>query len=161
MLASAQFWVLVSFLVLLAVCAYYGLRPTLKMLDDRAERIRKQLSEAEGLREEAQRELQEAQRLQRQAKKDAEDIAAHARTEAERIRENAKAEVGEQMERRERLTNQRIEQREREAMAEIRGRAADVAVAATERILRDNLTDNKANNLVDSAIQDVRQQLYH
>jgi len=160
MLASAQFWVLISFLILLAMALYWGLRPTLGMLDKRAERIRQQISEAEELREEAQRELAEAKRTQREARRDAEEIVEHARAEAKRMREQAEQDIKDQMARRERLTMQRIEQTEREALEEVRGRIAQVAVAATERLCRDNMTDKRAGELVDEAIADVGNRLH-
>ena len=159
MLASAEFWVLISFLILAAMGLYWGLRPTLGMLDKRAERIRQQIHEAEELREEAQRQLAEAKRTQREAKRDAEEIVEHARTEAQRLRDRAEQDIKEQMERRERLTMQSIEQTEREAMEEVRARIAQVAVNATERLCRDNMTDKRANELVDQAIQDVGRRL--
>ena len=52
------------------------------MLDDRADKIRQELEEAQRLREDAQATLASYQRRQRDALKEAEDIIAHAREEA-------------------------------------------------------------------------------
>ena len=74
MLSTPEFWVAAGFVIFVIVAA----KPTMKalgtMLDDRAEGIRKQIEEAQTLREEAQAALANYQRLQRDALKEAEEI---------------------------------------------------------------------------------------
>lgn len=160
MLQSPETWVAVAFIIIAAIGLYYGLRPVLSGLDERAARIRREIEEAEQLREEAQKQLAESKRKQREAQREAEEILEHAKTEAKRIRENAEKDLEAQLERRERQTVDKIEQAEHQALREVRNRAVDVAVAATERLLRDNLTDNKSNELIDAAIKDVSQRMH-
>ena len=159
MLDNPTVWTAVGLLIFLAIALYYGLRPVLKGLDRRAEKIRKDIDEAERLREEAQRTLAEYKKKQREAQREAEEIVEHARTEAKRMRERAEKDLEEQLKRRERLTMEKIEQAEAKALAEVRNRAVDIAVAATEQLMRDNLTDKASGQLVDQAIKDVQQRL--
>lgn len=89
MLRTAEFWVLVAFVVFV-VLAFKPLRKAVTgALDERAEQIRKQLDEANKLREEAQATLASYKRKQRDALKEAEEIVTHAKAEAERLRAEA------------------------------------------------------------------------
>jgi F-type H+-transporting ATPase subunit b len=160
MLESATFWVAVAFVITVGTAAYYGLRPALRGLDQRAEKIRKDIDEAERLREEAQRQLADYKKKQREAQREAEEIVEHAKAEAKRMRERAERELEEQLERRERLTMEKIEQAEKQALAEVRNRAVDIAVVATEQLLRDNMSADQHQKMVDSTIQGVRKHLH-
>jgi len=155
MLASPDTWVAVGFLIFLGMVLYWGLNPVLRALDARTERIRGEIRQAERLREEAQRELGEARRRQREAEQEAEAILAHARTEAERLKDKAEAELKRQLERREQQTRDKIQQAEQQAVQDIRDRAVDAAVAATRNLVRENLSEKKATELLDGAIKDV------
>jgi len=84
-LAQPEFWVAASFVAFFVV-VWKPLRSALVGgLDARAERIRKELDEAQRLREEAQTLLADFQRKQRDAIQEAETIVARARGEAERL----------------------------------------------------------------------------
>ena len=160
MLQNTTFWVAVAFVIFIAIVGYYGLRPILRTLDARAEKIRKDIDEAEKLREEAQRQLAEYKKKQREAQREAEEIVEHAKTEAKRMRERTERDLEEQLKRRERLTMEKIEQAEAQAIAEVRNRAADIAVLATEQLLRDTIADSHQQRLVDSTIEGVRKNLH-
>lgn len=159
MLASTTTWVAVSFVIFMAMALYWGLRPVLKSLDARAERIRKEIRDAEQLREEAQQQLADSKRRQREAHHEAEEIVEHARAEAKRMRDQAETDIKQQLERRERQTMDRIHQAEQQAIRELRNRAVDIATAATTELLRENLSDKKATELVDGAIKDLPEKL--
>ena len=160
MIGSPEFWVAVAFVILLAMGLYWGLRPILGMLDQRSARIRKQIDEAQQLREEAQRTLAEYKRRQRDAAKEAEEIVEHAKEEAKRLRERAETDIERQLERREQMTIEKIEQAEQQALQEVREQAVEVAVAATARLLRENLGKDKQSALVDEAIEDISKRLH-
>jgi F-type H+-transporting ATPase subunit b len=160
MLQSTTFWVAVAFVIFIAIVGYYGMRPILRTLDARGEKIRKDIDEAEKLREEAQRQLADYKKKQREAQREAEEILEYAKTEAKRMRERAERDLDEQLKRRERLTMEKIEQAEAQALAEVRNRAADIAVRATEQLLRDNMSDAHQKQLVDNTIEGVRKNLH-
>lgn len=159
MLQSAETWVAVAFLIFLAIVLYYGLRPILRALDARAERIRKDIEQAEQLREEAQRQLADYKRRQREGQREAEAIIEHAKVEAKRMRQQAEADLKAQLDRREQLTEEKIRQAEQKAIQEIRDRAVDIAMAASARLMRENLSEKRANELLDEAIDDLPKRL--
>lgn len=160
MLQSAEFWVLVATVVFVVV-AFKPIRQNLvAMLDQRAERIRAELEEAQRLREEAQTLLATCQRRQREALKEAEDIIAHAREEAERIRRQAAADLEHLIQRREQQAMDKIAQAETQAMQEVRAVTVDIAVAAAHRILAERLDGARAERLVEAAIAELPRHLH-
>ena len=113
-------------------------------------------------RDVAQAALASFQRKQRDALAEAEEIVAHARLEAERLREKALAELEETFKRRESQADDRIQQAQQAAAMEVRNSAVDVAVAATRRLIAQQLQKDAARSaaLIDAAIEDLPKRLH-
>ncbi|MGP1255053.1 MAG: F0F1 ATP synthase subunit B family protein [Kiloniellales bacterium] len=159
MLGSEYTWITLALFIFFALVFWKGLRPVLTSLDKRADRIRKELDEAQTLREDAQKMLAEYKRKQRDALKEAEEIVEHAKAEAERLRKSAEADLEASLKRREELAMAKIEQAELNAINEVRNQAVDVAVAAAAKLIAQQVDDKKAEELTSSAIQDVAKRL--
>ena len=156
MLALPETWVLVSFVLFVALLVYYKIPDKVaKALDDRADRIKIELEEAHRLREEAQLILADYQRKRRDAEKEAEDIIAMARREAQFYAEGSRKALKESLERRVRLAEEKIARAEEQAIQEIRSRSVDVAVAAAESIIARELQGNSGTDLVTKGIREV------
>jgi len=154
MLLSAEFWVLVSFLVFVGIVMYLRVPGKIgKALDDRADKIRKELDEARRLREEAQAVLADYQRRAREAEDEARGIIEQARREAEALEAETEAKLRESLERRTRLAEEKIARAEAQAVSEVRASAIDVAVTAAEAILRDKAAGDKGNALIEDGIR--------
>lgn len=153
--STPEFWVAVAFVFFVGLLFKPGSKFVIGALDERAERIRSQLDEAQRLREEAQHLLAEYQRKQRQALQDAEAILNQARATAERHREDSAAELAQTLERRERQAMDRIAQAEAEALAEVRAVAVAVSVEATRKLLAESIDEAKADQLIDAAIAEL------
>lgn len=159
MFSDPEFWIVVSFAVFVALMV----KPSKKMLaslDARATRIKAQIEEAQKLREDAQHLLAEYQRKQRQAIEEAGQILAHARAEATRHREQTAQALEVALKRRERQAMDRIAQAEAQAVEEVRQAAADVAIAATRRLLESGLDDAKRAEMIEAAIKELPQKIH-
>ncbi len=89
--SSAEFWVLISFLLFFAVLFYKGVPKMITgALDDRAEKIRTELDDARRLREEAQQLLADYQRKAREADDEAKSIIDQAKREAHALAEETR-----------------------------------------------------------------------
>ncbi len=149
---EAEFWVLVAFVLAIALLVYKVGAPILAMLDARAAKIKAELDEASRLREEAQSRLAEFQRKQRDAAKEVAGIAALARAEAERAAAQGARDLEAAIERRKRVALEKIALAEAKATAELRNRAVDVAVAALGAMLAHDLDATRRSTLIDEAI---------
>ncbi|MGM0559560.1 MAG: F0F1 ATP synthase subunit B [Pseudomonadota bacterium] len=159
MFSSEYTWITIALLLFLALAAWKGLRPMLAKLDSRSERIRKEIEEAQALREEAQKLLADYKRRQRDALKEAEEIVEHAKTEAQRIRQNSEKELEESLQRREQMMMDKISQAEADAIAEVRNQAVDVAIAAAGKLIAENLDKDGQKALTESSIETVGNKL--
>lgn len=160
-LADPTFWVAIGLAVFLVVVIYMGAHKTLaRMLDERAANIKRELSEAKRLREEAQALLAQYQGKQREAEKEAEAILVQARAEADRIAKETRTQLDQMIERRTKQAQDKIGQVEAEASAEVRAAAVGAAVTASEALIRERLSAQKSDALVDQAIGDLRGKLH-
>lgn len=157
---DATFWALIGLILFLAILVYFGVPGMIaKALDARAERIRHDLDEARRLRDEAQQLLAEYQRKRKEAEQEAGDIVAAAKREADIMVAEAKQKSDDYVARRTTLAEQKIAQAERDAVAEVRGRAVDIAVAAAGKMLADKVDSGKDAGLFKSALAEVKARL--
>jgi F-type H+-transporting ATPase subunit b len=149
------FWVLISF-ILFVIAVYKPIKKAmLGGLDARIAEIRREVEDAEKLREEAQSLLANYQRQQRQAIQDAEAIVEKAREDAERHKTEAEDAITEMVRRQEEQATEKIAQAEAAAVQEVREMAVDLAIAASERLLAERLSGAEGEALVDKAIEDL------
>lgn len=160
MFADPTFWVLVAFVIFFVLVAKKGSAVVTEGLDKRAAGIKSKLDEAEKLREEAQTLLATYKRKQNDAIKEAEEILAHAKDQAASNAERASKDLEAQLARREAQVNDRISQAEAQALADVRGKAADIAISATRELLSVKLTDKQSGLLIDDAIKDLPNRLH-
>jgi F-type H+-transporting ATPase subunit b len=152
LLRSAEFWVLIAFVIAFGVLAWKATPILVRQLDARAAKIKDELDTTRRLRDEAERVLAEYQRKQRDAMREAEAIVAHAREEAERAAERAAREIEAALERKKRAASEKIALDEATALAEVRHRAIEVALAAVRHALAETLAPEKRAALLDDAI---------
>ncbi|MCW2308237.1 F0F1 ATP synthase subunit B family protein [Rhodobium gokarnense] len=153
---DATFWALVALILFFIVIFWVKVPGKIgASLDARAERIQKELDEARRLREEAQALLADYQRKRREAEQEAEDIIAEAKAEAERLTAVTNKSLEEMIERRTKAAEVKITQAEAQAVAAVRARAADVAVAAAEQILAEKVSGDAASKMIETSIKDV------
>ncbi len=158
--ADPAFWAMIGLLLFFAVLIYFKVPGSLgKQLDERAERISKELDEARKMRDEAQELLASYQRRQREAEVEAETIVEAAKKEAKRIREHAREDLEERLERRTRMAEAKIAQAEQEAAAEVKAAAADLAADAAEKLVRDKLDDKGRKTIFKTSLDALEQRL--
>lgn len=153
---NPTFWVAVAFVIFVALTFKPISKALSGGLDSRSEQIRRELEEAAALREEAQKSLADYRKLQSEAAREAEELIAHTVKEAQRIREQAELDLEASLKRREQAAVEKIAQAEAKAMAEVRGHAVDIAIAATGKLLEEKLDSTRADAIVDQSIADLR-----
>ena len=150
------FWMTVVFLVVLFILWKWGFPVIVKMVDERKAFIDESLRKAHeanerlaNIQKEGESILQEAREKQAQILKEAADTRDaivekaqdKARAEGARLLEEARA---------------AIEQEKKAAIADIRQQVATLSVEIAEKVLRQNLKDDKAQmDLIDRMLDDV------
>ncbi|MEP2943660.1 MAG: F0F1 ATP synthase subunit B [Hyphomicrobiales bacterium] len=156
---DATFWATAAFVAFIGLMFYLKVpAKIIGSLDGRADDIRSELDEARKLREEAQALLAEYQRKRNDAEKEAEDIIESAKREADHLASESKSKLDDYVTRRTKVAEQKIAQAEQQAIQDVKSIAAERAIAASESILIDKLSDGGAA-LVKSSIAEVKAKL--
>ena len=146
---------LINFGILLLLLRLFAYKPIMKMLDQRAQRIKESLEAGERAKQEAvsaekevAKKIEEAsasgQKIVEQASKAAEEVRKRAeqdaRKEAEAIIEKARAETQRQKE---------------ESLTELRKEVADLAVAVAGKALGESLDKNTQEALISNVMKEA------
>ena len=148
-------WVAVGFVVFIALVWRKAGAALGGMLDERSAKIRADLEEAKTLRDEAVAELKTYQRLHHEAADEAKAIVKAAEATAERIRETAEKKAVAAVKRREQQADAKIRAAEASMIAELRDRAASLAIATASEIITTKLDDKTSLALVAQATAEI------
>jgi F-type H+-transporting ATPase subunit b len=149
-------WVVVIFLILLAILYKSAWKNVLSGLKAREERIRSGIADAEAARTRAEATLREYNQQLAAAEQRVRDLIAGAQADGERIAAQIRVR-GEQeaQEAKERATKE-IEAARKQALAEIYEQTAQLATNVAEKILRRNLNADDQRDLVASSLDQVQ-----
>ena len=148
-------WTIVCFLIALWVLKRYAFGPIQKMIDERRERIRRSLEDAEEAREEARRLLEEHRSLIGQARSEGEQILAEARRVAESQRERVKEETEAERQRRLEDIQRQIQAETQRALGQIRAEVAELAVVAASKVTGKVLDAQDDRRLIEEAVSEL------
>jgi F-type H+-transporting ATPase subunit b len=148
-------WTILCFLIVLFVLKRYAFGPIQSIIDERRERIRRALDEADDAREEARRLLEEHRQLIGQARGEAEEIRNAARHDADAQLRRVKDEAEADRQRRLEDTRRQIEAETRRSLEKIREQVAELSLVAAEKVTRGALDDKDQRRLIDEAIGDL------
>jgi F-type H+-transporting ATPase subunit b len=148
-------WTLVCFAITFFVLKRFAFGPVQRIIDERRQRIRQALEEADKARAEARRLLEEHRSLMQQARGDAEQILAEARRIAEAQGERMRGELEADRQRRLEETTKQIEAETRRALEQIRAEVAELALVATGKVTGKVLTGEDHRRLIEDAVSEL------
>jgi F-type H+-transporting ATPase subunit b len=148
-------WTLVCFGITFYVLKRFAFGPIQKVIDERRQRIRQSLDEADHARDEARRLLEEHRALMNEARGQAEEILSEARRVGEAQRERLREELESERQRRIEDTRKQVEAETRRALEQLRAEVAELTVIATSRVTGKVLDDKDHRRLIDEAIGEL------
>ncbi|MGE4314341.1 MAG: hypothetical protein AB7E85_08755 [Pseudobdellovibrionaceae bacterium] len=157
--ANTANWVAISFVIFAFVAYKAGRASVLNSLDEKIEKIKRDLHTAENLRVEAQELLAQYQRKQREANSEAKRILDTAKKHTAQIQAQAEEQLEEAAMRRESWLAARLERMEADAIKEIKAQASELAIAATTEILSTRIDQDINARLIDQTLEELPQKL--
>ena len=148
-------WTLVCFAITFFVLRKFAFGPIQKTIDERRERIRSSVEEAERARAEARKLLEEHKALIGQAKSEAGEILTEARKVADSQRDRAREEIEADRQRRLEDTRKQIEAETARALEQIRSEVATLTLVATSKVTGKVLDRDDHRKLIDDAIGEL------
>ena len=148
-------WTLISFGITFFVLRRYAFGAIQKIVDERRQRIRDALQEADTARAEARKMLDEHRAMMTEARGKAEEILAEARRVAESQRVRMREELESERQRRLEETTRQIEAETVRALELIRAEVADLTVIATQKVTGKVLDEADHKRLIEEAIGEL------
>ena len=145
---------LLNFLILLGILYLLAYKPIIRLLDQRAERIRESLAAADEARQEATSAREAIEEQINEARREGQRLLDQAREASDRFR-------GEEMDRARGEAEAFIErahtdiQRERDAaIQEVRANFGELAITAAERVIRRSLDRQAHQELISQVLEE-------
>ena len=152
-------WTTINFLILLALLWKLAWKPLMTALDKREQAVRASVAAAQEAKDLAEAQRTEQEEVLRQARADAAKLVDQGRSEAQRVREDlvvkARAEADELVAR----ARRQIDSERAQAVTQVREVAADLAIAAAERLLETALDDARHRKVVEQYIASLPETL--
>ena len=148
-------WGAISFVILfflLAKFAYPGLK---QGMDNRAEKIRSGLDDAEKAKTDAQRILDEYQRQLADAKSESGRIIEEARQAADKLRQDLKRQAETEVAELRARSQEDIQAQVQRAMADLQARVGELAIELAEKVVERSLDRETNMQLIENYINQV------
>tara|TARA_B100000965_G_scaffold74000_1_gene58420 strand:- start:705 stop:1190 length:486 start_codon:yes stop_codon:yes gene_type:complete len=155
MFSDPQFWVAVAFLLFIAAI-FNPVRKILKTnLDSKIKDIKDKIEEAENLKNETQVTLSEIKKRQNDVQSEIQNIHKEAEKKVKQLEETAESKLKDQIAKRQVLTEAKIDQLTRDANNLIQSHISSTAISATIAILKQKLSNQEQQKLIDKSIEDL------
>ena len=155
MFSDPQFWVAVAFVIFL-LAVFKPIKKILSAsLDSKILEIKKNIDEAENLKNETQLTLSDIKKRQNEVKSEINNIRDNANKKVKDLESAAKQKLNDQIAKREFLSKAKIEQMTRDANSSIQRIISLTAIEATVNLIEDKLNEQDKQNLIDQSIKDL------
>ena len=151
-------WGGLGFLVVFFFLAKFGMPAIKTTMNERTERIRNDLDSAEAQRSEAEHLLAEYRAQLNDAKSEAGRIIEESRQAADQIKRDQEVRLNEELAELRTRAVADIDAAKAQAMSDLRGEVAKLAIGAAETIVQRNLDEATQTQLVDEYISSIARQ---
>jgi F-type H+-transporting ATPase subunit b len=148
-------WTLLAFGITMWVLSRFAFPRISAALEERAQKVAKNIEESERQRREADELLAEYRERLKEAREQADDIVARARKAGENSKAEATAEGKAKREELVAAARKDIETETKRSLEQLRKEVADLTVLATEKVARKSLSEEDQRRLVDEALSEV------
>lgn len=150
------FWMLIAFLVVFGVLAKFGFPAIINMVNERKAYIDDSLKKAHEANERLSNIQAESESLLREAREKQQEMLRDAQATRDNIVANAQSKAKEEAARLLDDAKAQIEAEKHAAIREIRAQMAELSVGVAEKVLRQNLADDKAQmDLIGRVLDEV------
>jgi F-type H+-transporting ATPase subunit b len=146
---------IVNFFILLFLLKKFVFPPIVNMLDDRKKRIAEGLTAADAARREAEEERKQLMAQIEAERAEAQQRVAAASAQAERVKEDILAEARQEAEAIKTSAIEEAEAEKQRILAEAHKQIAELAMLATERIVRKGLDEKTQHEIIDDFLSQV------
>ena len=159
---DATFWVAISFFIFLGGLIYLKVPQKINIsLNDEINKIKKELDEAEKLKNEAKNLLGEYEKKISESKKESKNILNHAKKENDKIIIEKTQKFHQLMDERKKSTEQKIIQIKENALRDIKNISVKISMEAVEHLIKNSIDKNKIATLYIKSLEQAKTSLKH
>ncbi|MCC3144886.1 F0F1 ATP synthase subunit B [Halanaerobium sp. Z-7514] len=152
---TTMLWQVFNFFVLMYLLKRYLYSPIKEILDKRAAHVNSEIDEAEKMREEAKELKAKYQNKLKEAHNEAQSIIDRAEDRANQKAKNIVKEAEKRAENIKQKKLAEIEKAKKETMAELRNKVASMTILATNRLIQEQLDEDKHQVMIDQFIDQL------
>ena len=145
---------LVNFLLVLLLLYLFAYKPILRLMDQRADRIRESLEAADTARQEAASSQEAIQEQITEARREGQRIMDQAREASERFRTEEMDKARQEAEAFVERAKDDIARERDTALQEVRASFGDLAITAAERVIRSSLDLQSHEELINQVLEE-------
>lgn len=152
---GVMIWTLLAFGITMLVLKKYAFPKISDALEERAEKVAKNIEDSERQRKEADELLNEYRERLKEAREQADDIISRAKRAGDTAKSQATDEGRTKREELVAAARKDIEAETKRSLELIRKEVADLTILATEKVTRKSLTADDQKKLVEEALSEV------
>jgi F-type H+-transporting ATPase subunit b len=145
---------LVSFLILLGLLVYVGYKPIRKMLDERANRIKESMEQAEATKQEYEQAKVAVQEQIGKAREEGQAIISQAAQIGDRLKEEARGEARKEAQALVERARVELERERDKVIDDLRHEFVDTAILAAEKVINETLDKERHKKLIEQAMEE-------
>ena len=157
MTIDATFWVAISFFIFIGLLLYFKIPKKIKdSLENNINSIKKQIENAEKLKEEAKSILSEQEKKLGNSKKEIKSMIDRANEYSEKNIIEVNKEFHYQMENRKKNAEERMRQMKEQAIKDIKNASIEIAISSVEHLLKNSLDKSKLDKIYLSSLEETK-----
>ncbi len=157
MTIDATFWVAVSFFIFLGGLVYLKVPQKINQsLDNKIDEIKKEIEEAEKLKNESKNLLSEYENKIDKSKKETKEIINRAKKESEQNIIEKTERFHQMMDERKKNTEIKILQMKKNAIRDIKNASIKISIEAVEKLISKSIDKSKLENFYNKSLDEVK-----
>ena len=157
MTIDATFWVMISFFAFIGLLIYFKIPQKIKTnLDENINNIKKQLEEADKLKEDAKNILTENEKKISNSKVEVKQMINKANEEAEKNVIKTNQDFHNLMDSRKKNAEERIKQLKNQVLKDIKNASVKIAIESVEKLIKNSLDKSKLDKIYYSSLEETK-----
>ena len=154
---DATFWVAVSFVIFVVLLIYFKIPSKIKnSLNESIFLIRKQIEDAEKLRDEANNILSDSEKKLSNSKKEIQNMITEANKASENMIIKTNSDFHKLMDNRKKDTERKISQMKEQAKSDIKNASVKIAIESVANLLKNSIDKSKLDKILKESIEETK-----
>ncbi len=146
---------IINFVILFIILYLFAYKPILRMLDERAKKVKESMEQADQASEQAARAAEESRRHIEAGIKEGQEILARATRTGEELRQQSQQKAQEESEALLARAKDEIQRERDEAIGALRNEFADLTIAAAEKVIDRSLDKEAHRDLIEKVLEEA------